>query len=102
MIADNKGGMFIRDTLQRGSQSVTFINEERDVLKWNTQSKVEITLGYKQTHKAVERHVDNEDGMKSPTPTIGGVQQLLYVNESSHYSLILVSKFESAKVSSIR
>ena len=97
MIADNKGGMFIRDTLQRGSQSVTFINEERDVLKSNTLSQVEFTLGYKQTHKAVERHVDNEDGMKRPTPTIGGVQQLLYVNESSHYSLILVSKFESAK-----
>ena len=35
--------------------------------------------------------------MNRPTPTIGGVQQLLYVNESSHYSLILVSKFESAK-----
>lgn len=67
MIADNKGGMFIRDTLQRGSQSVTFINEERDVLKSNTLSQVEFTLGYKQTHKAVERHVDNEDGMKRPT-----------------------------------
>ena len=69
MIVDNKGGMFIRDTLQRGNQSVTFINEERDVLKWNTLSQVEFTLGYKQTHKAVERHVDNEDGMKRPTPT---------------------------------
>ena len=45
MIADNKGGMFIRDTLQRGSQPVTFINEERDVLKCNTLSQVEITLG---------------------------------------------------------
>ena len=64
MIADNKGGMFIRDTLQRESQPVTFINEERDVLKCNTLSQVEITLGYKQTYKAVERHVDNEDGMK--------------------------------------
>ena len=26
-------------------------------------------LGYKQTHKAVERHVDEGDGMKRPTPT---------------------------------
>ena len=68
MIVDNKGGMFIRDTLQRESQPVTFINEERDVLKCNTLSQVEITLGYKQTHKAVERHVD-DDGMKHPTPT---------------------------------
>lgn len=67
MIADNKGGMFIRDTLQRGSQPVTFINEERDVLKCNILSQVEITLGYKQTHKAVERHVDNEDAVKRST-----------------------------------
>ena len=26
-------------------------------------------LGYKQTHKAVERHVDKGDGMKRPTLT---------------------------------
>ena len=45
MIVDNKGGMFIRDTLQRGNQSVTFINEERDVLKWNTLSQVEFSIG---------------------------------------------------------
>ena len=70
MIVDNKDGMFIRDTLQRGSQSVTFINEERDVLKCNTLSQVEITLGYKQTHKAVERHVDNEDGRQQSNTMI--------------------------------
>ena len=69
MVVDNIGGMSEMDTHQRGSQSVTFINEERDVLKCNTLSQVEITLGYKLTHKAVERHVDNEDGMKRPTPT---------------------------------
>ena len=45
MIVDNKDGMFIRDTLQRGSQSVTFINEERDVLTWNTLSQVEFSIG---------------------------------------------------------
>ncbi len=45
MNVDNKGGMFIRDTLQRGNQSVTFINEERDVLKWNTLSQVEFSIG---------------------------------------------------------
>ena len=46
----------------------------------------------------MERHVDDEDGMKRPTPTIiRGVQQLLYINESGHYFLILVNKFESAK-----
>ena len=46
MIVDNKGGMFIRDTLQRGNQSVTFINEERDVLKWNPLSQVEFSIAF--------------------------------------------------------
>ena len=54
-------------------------------------------LGYKQTHKAVERHVDKEDGMKRPTPTASGIQTMLYINESGLYALILSSKLESAK-----
>jgi len=54
-------------------------------------------LGYKQTHKAVGRHVDEGDGMKRPTPTTSGVQTMLYVNESGLYALILSSKLESAK-----
>ena len=54
-------------------------------------------LGYKQTHKAVERHVEEGDGMKRPTPTISGIQLMLYVNESGLYSLILSSKLESAR-----
>ena len=54
-------------------------------------------LGYKQTHKAVERHVDEGDGMKRPTHTKSGTQTMLYVNESGLYALILSSKLESAK-----
>ena len=49
-------------------------------------------LGYKQTHKAVERHVDKEDGMKRPTPTASGIQTMLYINESGLYALIEVGK----------
>ena len=44
MIVDNKGGMSEMDTHQRGSQSVTFINEERDVLKWNPLLQVEFSI----------------------------------------------------------
>ena len=54
-------------------------------------------LGYKQTHKAVERHVDKGDGMKRPTPTANGIQTMLYINESGLYALILSSKLESAR-----
>ena len=35
---------------------------------WFCAKDVCDALGYKQTHKAVERHVD-DDGMKRPTPT---------------------------------
>ena len=54
-------------------------------------------LGYKQTHKAVKRHVDKGDGMKRPTPTASGIQTMLYINESGLYALILSSKLESAR-----
>ena len=64
---------------------------------WFCAKDVCDALGYKQTHKAVERHVDDEDGMKRPTPTTSGIQQMLYVNESGLYSLILSSKLENAK-----
>ena len=64
---------------------------------WFCAKDVCDALGYKQTHKAVERHVDDEDGMKRPTPTTSGIQQMLFINESGVYSLILGSKLESAR-----
>ena len=55
-------------------------------------------LGYKQTHKAVERHVDEDDGMKRPAiDSLGRTQAYIFINESGLYSLILFSKLESAK-----
>ena len=54
-------------------------------------------LGYDQTHKAVKRHVEEGDGTKRPTPTTSGIQQMLFINESGLYSLILSSKLESAR-----
>ena len=55
-------------------------------------------LGYGQTHKAIERHVDKDDGMKRPIiDSLGRKQQAIFINESGLYSLILSSKLESAK-----
>ena len=54
-------------------------------------------LGDDQTHKAVKRHVEEGDGTKRPTPTTSGIQQMLFINESGLYSLILSSKLESAR-----
>ena len=55
-------------------------------------------LGYNQTHKAIERHVDEDDGMKRPIiDRLGRTQQAIFINESGLYSLILSSKLDSAK-----
>ena len=37
----------------------------------------------------MRRHVEDEDVAKHDTPTTSGIQQMLYVNESGLYSLIL-------------
>ena len=47
-------------------------------------------LGYKQTYKAVERHVDEDDGMKRPIiDSIGRNQLTTFINDSCLYALIL-------------
>ena len=64
---------------------------------WFCAKDVCDVLGYDQTHKAVKRHVEEGDGTKRPTPTTSGIQQMLFINESGLYSLILGSKLESAR-----
>lgn len=54
-------------------------------------------LGYSEPHKAIARHVDEEDGMKHPIPTSSGIQEMYLINESGLYSLILSSKLPQAK-----
>ena len=54
-------------------------------------------LGYADTKKAISRHVDEEDSTKRPLPTRGGVQEMIVINESGLYSLILSSKLPTAK-----
>ena len=58
---------------------------------------VAVALGYKRASEAVAQHVEKEDTMKCRTLTNGGAQQLLYVNESGLYALIMGSKLESAR-----
>lgn len=54
-------------------------------------------LKYSETHKAIVRHVEEEDRMKYPIPTSGGVQELWVINEPGLYSLILSSKIQTAR-----
>jgi prophage antirepressor-like protein len=54
-------------------------------------------LGYANTRKALIDHVDEEDKGVTKCDTLGGKQDLIIINESGLYSLILSSKMPNAK-----
>ena len=54
-------------------------------------------LGYSNTRKALQDHVDDEDKGVTKRDTLGGIQQMVVINESGHYSLVLSSKLPQAK-----
>lgn len=64
---------------------------------WFVGKDVADTLDYKEPHKAIDRHVDEEDRTKHPILSNGGYQDTWLINESGLYSLILKSKMPDAK-----
>ena len=65
---------------------------------WFVGRDVAEILGYGEPHKAIQRHVDEDDGMKHPiTDNLGREQDTLIINESGLYSLVLSSKMPEAK-----
>ncbi len=54
-------------------------------------------LGYSNSRKAIGDHVDEEDKGVTKCDTLGGAQDMVIINESGLYSLILSSKLPSAK-----
>ena len=54
-------------------------------------------LGYSDTAKAIRVHVDDEDKGVDEMDTPGGKQNIILINESGLYSLILSSKLPKAK-----
>ena len=67
---------------------------------WFVGKDVATSLGYgkgKSLNNAVADHVDEEDKGVTKMETPGGKQNVIIINESGLYSLILGSKLESAK-----
>ena len=64
---------------------------------WFVGKDVAETLQYTNPQKAVREHVDEEDKGVNEMDTPGGMQQIVIINESGLYSLILGSRLESAK-----
>lgn len=54
-------------------------------------------LGYKNTNAAIKKYIDNEDKGVAKCDTLGGMQELVIINESGLYSLLFSSKMPNAK-----
>lgn len=79
---------------QFGNIRGLFINGEG----WLVGRDVAEALGYNEPHKAVQRHVDGDDGMFHPIiDSLGRAQNTMVINESGLYSLVLGSKLPKAK-----
>lgn len=70
---------------------------EIDGQPWLVGKDVAAALGYAKPTDAIRKHVDPEDKGISKTETPSGEQEMLIINESGLYSLILSSKMPKAK-----
>lgn len=66
-------------------------------LTWFAGKDVTRALGYSNSRKAIQDHVDDEDKGVTKRDTLGGRQSITIINESGLYALIFGSKLESAK-----
>ena len=74
----------------------TMTNEKGEI--FFVGKDVALALGYDQTDKAIQRHVDEDDRMKcTVTDRLGRAQQAIAINESGLYALVLSSKLPQAK-----
>lgn len=64
---------------------------------WFVGRDVATALGYKNSRDALAKHVDEEDKDVAKRDTLGGEQEVIIINESGLYSLILSSKLPGAK-----
>lgn len=58
---------------------------------------VAIILGYAKPQNAIATHVDEDDALKRGILTTQGIQEMVVINESGLYSLILGSKLPNTK-----
>lgn len=64
---------------------------------WFVGKDVATTLGYSNTADAIMKHVEDEDKLTSQIAIAGQNRNVVFINESGLYSLILSSKLPQAK-----
>lgn len=89
----NENQIKVFENVDFGKVRIIEVNGE----PWFVGKDVATILGYKETAKAIRTHVDEEDKGVSVLDTPGGKQEVVIINESGLYSLILSSKLPSAK-----
>lgn len=88
--------LIVFNNAEFGNIRTVIINSE----PWFVGKDIAEALGYgkgKSLNNAVANHVDDEDKGVTEMMTPGGIQNLIIINESGLYSLILSSKLLSAK-----
>ena len=70
---------------------------EIDGEPWFVGKDIAECLGYSNYRDALKKHTDDEDKGVAKCDTLGGIQNLVIINESGLYSLILSSKLPTAK-----
>lgn len=70
---------------------------EKNSEPWFVGKDVADILGYTDTAQAVRKHIDDEDKGVVEMTTPGGKQNMVIINESGLYSLILSSKLPTAR-----
>lgn len=70
---------------------------EIDGAGWLVGKDVAETLGYKDTADAIKAHVEEEDKLTRQITASGQRRNMILINESGLYSLVLSSKLPSAK-----
>lgn len=76
-----------------GSVRAVSVNDE----PYFVGKDVATALGYTNTQKAIRDHVDNEDKLTERIVLSGQNREVVFINESGLYSLILSSKLPKAK-----
>ena len=88
-----ENNMIIKTNEMFGDLRIVMVDND----PWFVGKDVAEVLGYSNASKAVIKHVDDEDKGVNEMDTPGGKQNIIIINESGLYSLILKSKLPEAK-----
>ena len=80
-----ENNMIIKTNEMFGDLRIVMVDSE----PWFVGKDVAEKLGYSNPQKAVRNHVDDEDKGVNEMDTPGGKQNIIIINESGLYSLIL-------------